>query len=460
MLFHQFYLGCLAHASYLIASGDEAIVVDPQRDVDEYIEFAQARGLKIRHVLETHLHADFVSGHAELARRTGATIYMGHRAGATFPHVAVQDGDELKVGDLLLRFLETPGHTPESISILVKDQGDADAPMKLLTGDTLFIGEVGRPDLVGSKGYTAEQMATMLYESLREKIMVLPRETMVYPAHGAGSLCGRKIADVPYSTLGEQLDTNYALQPMTREEFIATVTENLPEIPPYFPRAVEQNRSGAEQLGELPPMKAYSVDEAQALIDAGALVLDVRENHMFGNGHIPNSLSVPLGGSFAMWSGTFIAPGRQLIIVADGAEEAEQAQLRLARVGLQNEVGYLDGGILSWYGAGQSLQLLPHLSVQELGEKLRGVDVIDVRRPGEFEAAHIPGSRNFPLDHIEEHADELGDSRPKVLVCRSGHRSATAASLLQQHGVHNVFNLVGGVTAWEGARPSAVAAGL
>src|SRR5262245_24713332 len=300
MVFRQFYLGCLAHASYLIGDAGEAAVVDPRRDVEEYLAEAAAHGLTIRHIIETHLHADFVSGHIELAHRTGGRIYLGAKAGVAFSHVPVHEGDEIRMGPTTLRFLETPGHTPEGVCVLVLEQG---APRKILTGDTLFIGEVGRPDLVGSKGLEPAEMAGMLYDSLHRKILPLPDEVEVYPAHGAGSSCGRNISSKTFSTLGEQRRTNYALQPMSREEFVARVASELPPPPPYFAHDAEENRLGPRRLAELPSPIALAPAAAQTRLLEGAVALDVRPAAAFGTAHVPGAVNIGLSGQFAAWAG-------------------------------------------------------------------------------------------------------------------------------------------------------------
>jgi len=298
MYFKQFYLGCLAHASYLIGSDGEAAVVDPQRDVDQYLKEAEEQGLNIKYVIETHLHADFVSGHRELAARTGAEIVFGAKAAATFPHRAVKDGDKLHVGKVILRVMETPGHTPESISLLVIDSGASSEPTKVLTGDTLFIGDVGRPDLAGAKGYTSQEMAELLYDSLHQKLLKLPDTVEVYPAHGAGSMCGRNISKETSSTIGEQRKFNYALKPMSRNEFVRLMTTDLPEAPKYFSRDAEINRTGAPALDEVPRPIALSAQEVRALLEQGLTVLDVRSAAPFGTGHVRGAINIGLGGQF------------------------------------------------------------------------------------------------------------------------------------------------------------------
>ncbi|HYI09290.1 MAG TPA: rhodanese-like domain-containing protein [Thermoanaerobaculia bacterium] len=455
MHFKQFYLGCLSHASYLIGSNGEAAVVDPQRDVQQYIDEAEAHGLRIRYVLETHLHADFVSGHRELAALTGAEIVFGHRAGAEFPHVAVHDGEELRIGDVVLLALETPGHTPEGISWVAIDTAEPDAPRKVFTGDTLFIGDVGRPDLVGSKGYSAEEMASLLYDSIHRKLLTLDDEVEVYPAHGAGSACGRNISSDRSSTIGEQRLTNYALRPMTREQFISLMTSDLPEAPGYFSMDAEINRRGAGMLSEI-AVAALTPAEANKAMQQGALVLDVRDSTAFANGHIPGSVNIGLKGSYAPWSGSLIKPSDRLILVADGKDEIDEAVMRLARVGLENVAGYLDGGILAWNAAGLELETTPQISVAELHARLQDGDtplqVIDVRAEREYATGRVPGAKNVPLPELEARlATDLDPSRPTAVVCAGGYRSAAAASLLQRHGFKQLYNIIGGTSAWESA---------
>ncbi|HEU4889600.1 MAG TPA: rhodanese-like domain-containing protein [Thermoanaerobaculia bacterium] len=455
MEFKQFYLGCLAHASYLIGSEGEAAVVDPQRDVQQYIDEAAARGLAIRYVIETHLHADFVSGHRELAARTGAEIVFGHRAGAEFPHRAVQDGEELRIGKVVLRALETPGHTPEGISWLVTDSAVSDRPSKVLTGDTLFIGDVGRPDLAGSKGYSPGQMAAMLYDSIHGKLLTLDDAVEVFPAHGAGSACGRNISKETSSTIGQQRLTNYALRPMTKDEFIEMMTSDLPAAPRYFSMDAEINRRGAGMLSEI-AAAPLTPDEANQLVQQGAMVLDVRESAAFANGHVPGSLNIGLKGNYASWSGNLIQPSDRLILVAGGKGEIDEAVMRLARVGLENVAGYLEGGIAAWKAAGLRVATLPQLSVDELHAQLQADDgklqVVDVRAEREYVGGHLPGAKNVPLPELESRlARELDPSRPTAVVCAGGYRSSAAASLLQRHGFAQLYDIIGGTSAWVGA---------
>ncbi|PYQ67404.1 MAG: MBL fold metallo-hydrolase [Acidobacteria bacterium] len=452
MFFKQFYLGCLAHASYLIGSDGEAAVVDPRRDVDTYIDEAKERGFRIRHVIETHLHADFVSGHRELARRTGAKIYFGAKAGAEFDYVPVNDGDEIRMGDVVLRFLETPGHTPESVSILVVDRSVSDVPKAVLTGDTLFIGDVGRPDLLGSK-MSAQELAGMLYDSLHDKLLALPDSVEVYPAHGAGSLCGRNISSETSSTIGQQRQFNYALRPMPKEEFVRMMTTDLPEAPAYFSRDVAINRGGASELAELPDPPALEARDVEVLQKKGAIVLDTRPAAQYGAGHVPGSLHIGLSGQFASWAGALVSPGTPMLIVAEDEEQVREARLRLARVGLDNVAGYLAGGILEWDRAGLRLATLEQINVAELDERLRegAVRVVDVRRPGEWQSGHIATALHLPLNDLAEKADDLSREEPLAVVCAGGFRSSIGTSLLERQGFHRITNVVGGMAAWRAA---------
>ncbi len=451
MYFKQFYLGCLAHASYLIGSEGEAVVVDPQRDVEQYIAEAQAKGLTIKYVIETHLHADFVSGHQELAARTGATIIFGQKANAAFVHLPAKDGDEFYVGALTLRVWETPGHTPESISILVEEAGHI---TKVLTGDTLFIGDVGRPDLVGSKGFTAEQMATMLYDSLHNKLLTLNDSVEVWPAHGAGSLCGRNMSKETSSTIGQQRQFNYALKPMPPAEFVKMMTTDLPEVPVYFSKDVEINRTGAAGLEELPRPAELSPAAVQQMAQTGTTILDVRSSAAFGNGHIPGALNIGLGGQFASWAGTLLSLGTPIVIVAEDHDQVDEAVTRLARVGIETVKGYLGGGMYAWDQAALPLAAIAQMPVDELHHQLEehaDLQIIDVRRPTEFATGHVPGAINAQLAHLEEALSQFDPQRPTAVICAGGYRSTAATSVLAQHGFAQLFNVVGGASAWNNA---------
>jgi len=452
MYFEQFYLGCLAHASYLLGSEGEAIVVDPQRDVDLYLKAAEEHGLIIRHIFETHLHADFVSGHKELAARTGAKIYFGAQAGATFAHVAVHDGFELQAGKLRIGVLETPGHTLESICLVVTDEEKSQKPWAVLTGDTLFIGDVGRPDL--SRTHTPEQLAGLLYDSLHDKLLKLPDEVLVYPAHGAGSLCGRNMRAERSSTIGTERLTNYALQIKNREEFIQQLTSNLPARPEYFLQDAEIKRGGAPALADLPELKAISPAELKALLDESVLALDIRPGDQFTVAHVPGSVNIPLSGQFASWAGSMIGLSSRPVLIADTPEQLSEARLRLARVGIELERGYLDGGIAGWKQAGFELAILPEISVQDLQKQLseNKINVLDVRREGEWMAGHIDGAGWWPLDRFRVSPPEVDLNVPLAVHCQSGYRSIIACSLLQRAGFQNVVNVSGGFGAWQEAK--------
>jgi glyoxylase-like metal-dependent hydrolase (beta-lactamase superfamily II)/rhodanese-related sulfurtransferase len=453
MYFKQFYLGCLAHASYLIGSEGEAAVVDPQRDVDQYLEEAQAQNLKIKYVIETHLHADFVSGHRELAARTGAEIIFGAQAGATFPHRPVRDGDEIRIGKGVLRFMETPGHTPESISVLVIDSTVSNQPQKVFTGDTLFVGDVGRPDLAGGKGYTPPIMAAMMYDTLHDKLLKLADEVEVYPAHGAGSMCGRNMSLETSSTIGEQRRSNYALQPMAKDEFVRMMTADLPEAPSYFPKDAEINRTGAPALLEVSRPVGLAPEEVWKLAATGHLILDVRSAAEFGAGHVPGSINVGLNGQFAIWTASLISMGPPIVIVAESEEKAGEAVTRLARVGIESVKGYLAGGIAVWHDAGFEVAILPQITVNDLHElisKQTPLQIVDVRRPPEYESGHVPQALTIPLLSLQQNLPNLSldPTKPTAVICAGGYRSSAATSILQQHGFSNLLNVAGGTSAW------------
>jgi hydroxyacylglutathione hydrolase len=449
MYFEQFYLGCLAHASYLLASEGEAVVVDPQRDVELYINAASQHGLAIRHIFETHLHADFVSGHKELAARTGATIYMGAQAGATFPHVSVRDGFELQFGKASIRVLETPGHTTESICLVVTDDEKSSQPWAVLTGDTLFIGDVGRPDLSGT--HTPQQLAGMLYDSLHNKLMQLADSVLVYPAHGAGSLCGKNMRAERSSTIGTERLTNYALQIKSKDEFVAQLTSNLPARPEYFSKDAEINRTGAASLSELAPLRAIAPSELKNMLDEGEIALDVRPGDDFAAAHVPGSVNIALSGQFASWAGAVLGVSAHPVLIADTDQQIEEARLRMARVGIEALDGYLDGGIAAWMRAGLSIETLPQITAAQLAESLASgdVQVLDVRREGEWNAGHIEGANWWPLDNFRISPPEIDREARVAVHCKSGYRSMIACSLLQRAGFKHVSNIAGGYDAWQ-----------
>ena len=446
MKFKQFYLGCLAHASYYIGSETEAAVIDPQRDVEQYIKEAEANNQRIKYIIETHSHADFVSGHLELAAKTGAEIVYGRRAATQFPTHKVKDGDTLAVGKIRLEFLETPGHTPEGITILAEDTEDAAAPRKLFTGDTLFIGDVGRPDLVGSKGFTADEMGAMLYDSLHEKILPLPDETEVYPAHGAGSLCGKSLSKETWSTLGEQKKFNYALQSMTKEEFIRLVAADQPEVPAYFPISAARNLKGSLSLEDLPAPRELATAGIESF---DGVVIDVRPNNEYGAGHVPNAINIGLGGQFASWAGTLVPIGTPVALVAATREQVSEAFMRLARVGIESVEGFIL--MQDFAGATKSVAQVPVEAVAEIGKRHEKLQFVDVRRPAEHAAGHAVGTINLPLDKLVRELDRLDPDQPTYVICQSGYRSSAATSLLENAGFREIYNVVGGTKAWTDA---------
>jgi len=448
MYFEQFYLTCLAHASYMIGSDGEAAVIDPQRDIDIYLEAADEQDFKIRHIFETHLHADFVSGHKELATRTGATIYIGAQANAGFPHVPLRDSSEVSMGSVRIRALETPGHTPESVCLVITDEEKSSEPWGVFTGDTLFIGDVGRPDL--SPEHTPKELAGLLYDSLHQKLLRLPDATLVYPAHGAGSLCGRSMRAERSSTIGTERLTNYALQIGSREEFIQQVTLNLPVRPGYFLQDAEINRSGAEALTDRLPLPEITLAELQALLDEKASVVDVRPPEQFAAGHIPGSINIALSGQFASWAGTILGLGSKSVLAAETDAQIEEANLRLSRVGIEDVRGYLAGGIGAWQKAGLPLASTAQISAQELNEKLQDgiVRVLDVRRDGEWQAGHIAQAQSRALDTFPQGLPDVDNGQTLAVHCKSGYRSMIACSLLERAGHRDVLNVVGGFDAW------------
>jgi glyoxylase-like metal-dependent hydrolase (beta-lactamase superfamily II)/rhodanese-related sulfurtransferase len=451
MYFQQFYLTCLSHASYMLGSDGVACVVDPQRDVSIYVEEAKAQGLEIRHIIETHLHADFVSGHVELASKTDAKIYLGAAADSPIPHVAVHNGDEVRFGRLILRFLETPGHTVESVSVVVTDLDRGEQPWAVLTGDTLFIGDVGRPDLSGDK--TPQELAGMLYDSLHQKLMPLGDEVEVYPAHGAGSLCGKAMRPERQSTIGKEKDLNYALRAQSKEEFVRLLTAELPDRPSYFAQDAELNRTGAIPLDFILPMEALSPDALLGRQSAGAIILDTRPAMQFGTGHVPGAVNIPLAGQFAGSAGTVLGLGKDIVLVAEDDSAVEESRTRLARVGFESVAGYLEGGMTRWAAekkpAAQIMQITAAELQRELAEDPGSIQIVDVRRKPEWEHGHISNALHKPLDRVAQMLGDLDPKRPVVVHCKGGYRSAIGCSLIQRAGFENVTNLVGGLDAWQ-----------
>ena len=458
MIFKQFYLNCLAHASYLI--GDEetrtATVVDPQRDIERYLEFAVENKLQIKHVILTHLHADFIAGHLELRDRAGATIYLGAKAQAEYRFTPLAEGSVMEFGRVRLKALETPGHTPESISMLVYDLDRSSVePHAVLTGDTLFIGDVGRPDLRASLGWSATDLGGLLYDSLQSKLLPLPDASLVYPAHGAGSLCGRAISKETVSTIGDQRRLNYALQPMSKKAFIELVTTDQPEAPPYFVYDAVLNSKERPTLDESLErnLKPLALDGVLELQKEGAQILDTRDADEFGAAHLAGSINIGLGGQYATWAGTMLNREHPIVIVAAPGRENESA-VRLGRIGFDNVAGYLQNGLQSLEARPDLVVFIERLSPQFAADLFASNQpplAIDVRAPREREQRHIEGSLSMPLNHLARDLKALPRDRPLLVYCAGGYRSSIAASLLKASGFDSVCEIAGGLVAWESA---------
>ena len=458
MILKQFYLPCLAHASYVI--GDEATgtaaVVDPQRDTDQYLAFAAEHGLAIKHVFLTHLHADFIAGHLELRDRAGAAICLGAAARAQYPFTPFHDGDILEFGRVRMKVLETPGHTPESISIVIYDlNASATQPHAVLTGDTMFIGDVGRPDLRAALGWSTTALGSMLFDSLHMKLLALPDQSLVYPAHGAGSLCGKALSKETVSTLGEQRRSNYALQPMSKEAFIAMVSADQPEAPAYFNYDAVLNSEERPTLDEtLARVNPVTLDNLLALQAAGAQILDTRDPGEFAAAHLAGSINIGLGGQYATWAGTVLDREHPIVIIADPGRENESTT-RLARIGFDHVVGYLRHGLHSLKSRPDLTITTERLSAPFAAELLSLSEAplaIDVRAPGERGQKYIGGSLGMPLNHLRENVGKLPRDRALLVYCAGGYRSSIAASLLQRGGFDRVSEIAGGIVGWEAAK--------
>jgi len=457
MLLQQFYLKCLAHASYIV--GDErskqAVVIDPQRDIEQYLAYASEHGLAIGHVVLTHLHADFLAGHLELRDRVGARIYLGAKATAEYAFTPLAEGDEINLGQVRLRALSTPGHTPESISLVVFDDAtNRDVPAGVLTGDTLFVGDVGRPDLRVALGWSAADLGSMLYDSLHDKLMTLPDSSAVYPAHGAGSLCGKAISKETVSTIGEQRKSNYALQPMSKDEFVAMVTTDQPDAPAYFTYDAVLNTKERPTLDEALAREVQPIplDAVLALREAGAQLLDTREPGEFAAAHLAGSINVGLSGQYATWVGTVLRHDKPVVIVAAPGTERESAT-RLGRIGFDQVVGYLQNGLASLSERPDLTRTTERLGPDVAAKRvLEGAVMLDVRAPNERFDKRIKGSLAIPLTQLEARAGEVPRDRPVIVHCAGGYRSSIAASLLARAGVEDVSELAGGIAAWEQAK--------
>ena len=452
LFFRQYDLACLSLYSYLIGdrTTGRAVVVDPQRDIGEYLDDAKANSLQIERVIETHFHADFLSGHLELAEATGAAISYGDAATTDFPMEPLAHGQRLSLGEVTLEIRHTPGHTPESISIVVYPHPDA-APWAVLTGDTLFIGDVGRPDLLTSVGRTADSLARDLHRSLQEQLLTLPDTTEVYPAHGAGSACGKHLSTAAMSTIGEQRETNYALRPMTDDEFVDVVTEGQGVAPLYFAFAADANRRERELLDDHEPPTILTIDEALELGGSGAVLLDTRAPESFASGHVRGSINVGLDGRFAEYAGDVIRPGQQVVLLGDIGRGIE-AKVRLARIGFDDvagEVPDVEGVLAARPDLATTARRLPAGEVAAWLDDDPTLQVVDVRNPGETKVGGtVPGARNLPLPQLLDHLGDLDRDRPTIVYCAGGYRSSVAASTLRAHGFTTVADLIGGHGAW------------
>lgn len=452
MIVQQFFLKGIAHSSYLLGGTKTCAIVDPRRDVGVYLDAAKAFNMEVTHILETHLHADFVSGHLDLAEKTGAKIYAPKSAECKFEHVPLAEGDTFAIEDMELNVLETPGHTPEHISYVVADKARAEEPVAVFCGDTLFVGDVGRPDLFPGK---AQELAFNLYHSLHEKLLKLPDFCEVYPAHGAGSLCGRAMGAKRTSTIGYERKYNAVLQIKNREEFIQSLTTNMPPAPDHFSRCSAINGRGPDFIRSLPSIDALDAKEFNKKVKAGNnVVLDARSYDAFGGQHVQGAYHIDLGGNFATFAGWILPPNKDILLVTFDEAQAEEAAVWLRRVGLDRVIGFLEGGMFEWAKAGLPTGHVGQLSVEELYQMSTGkqnMAIIDVRAPAEYQGFHIDGAFNIPAPDLRKRYSELDPSIPTAFVCSTGHRSSLSASILKQHSFKDVFNVAGGMTAYSAA---------
>jgi glyoxylase-like metal-dependent hydrolase (beta-lactamase superfamily II)/rhodanese-related sulfurtransferase len=448
MRIEQIYTGCLAQGTYYVESNGEVAIIDPLRETEPYLKKAKNQGAKIKYIFETHFHADFVSGHLDLSKKSGASIIYGEGAKPEFEFIEAKDGQEFKLGDVIIKALHTPGHTMESTTYLLIDENGIEKA--IFSGDTLFIGDVGRPDLAQKGEITQEVLAGFLYDSLREKIMTLPDDVIVYPAHGAGSACGKNMSSETTDTLGHQKESNYALRTnMTKQEFIEEVTDGILPPPRYFAANVQMNKSGAKSLDDVLKKGNIPLDvetfEAMANHE-GALVLDTRESQEFAKGHIPNSIFIGVDGNFAPWAGALIPDLQQpIIFVAEKGREAEVVK-RLSRVGFDNTLGYLEGGFSTWKKNRKEIDFVESISAETFAEDIDrgGLNILDVRKPGEWALDHIENSENFPLDFINDEMNKLEKDKMYHLHCLGGYRSMIASSILKSRGYHKLIDIRGG----------------
>ena len=452
MLLKHFFTEKIAHSSYILAGQDTCAVIDPQRDTGHYIKEARNLGVRITHIIQTHLHADFISGHIDLAEKTGARIYVAKSARCTFDHVPLNEGDEFFLEDMKLHVLETPGHTPEHISLVVTDTARCDSPVGVFVGDTLFVGDVGRPDLFPD---IARELAGKLFHSLHDKLMQLPDYCEIYPAHGAGSLCGRSMGAKWRSTIGFERRFNQSMQFKDEDAFISSLTENMPPAPDHFSRCSDINRHGPARLADLPFLEALSVNQfAEKMEDKDTIILDTRSYLAFGGQHISGAWHLDLNGNFPTFAGWVLPTDKQILLVADDYEKVMATITWARRTGVDHIVGYLDDGMSDW-----SLSGLPSSSVQQISAHAlyqqismdENITLLDVRAPAEYEDSHISGAVNIPVADLRWRFNELNPARTTILMCSSGNRSSLGSSILKQHGFENVINLAGGMTGYSAA---------
>jgi glyoxylase-like metal-dependent hydrolase (beta-lactamase superfamily II)/rhodanese-related sulfurtransferase len=448
MLLKHFYVEKIAHSSYMLAGNDICAIIDPSRDIDMYLDEAYKRGLKITHILQTHLHADFVSGHMDLAEITGAKIYMPKSGEANFPVINLVEGDSFEIEDMRIDVLETPGHTPEHLCYIVTDTTISEEPVGIFTGDTLFVGDVGRPDLFPDK---KEELASKLYDSLHDKILKLPDHVEVYPAHGAGSLCGKAVGAKYMSTIGYERRFNPVLQIESREEFIKSLTLEMPEVPDHFALCSDFNRQGPVILEELPPLEAFTAEQFyEKWQDEGAVVVDVRSYVAFGSMHIPDAFCIDYDGNLPTFAGWVVPFDKDILLVCDYDEQAYETALWLHRVGLDRTVGFLKGGMKNWFTKAYPTEMVTQVDIYEALEleEQEGFIFIDTRDKAAYQDGHIEGSVNIPAPDLRDRYDELDVDKDYILVCNSGNRSNLGASLLKMLGYHNIFNLAGGMKSY------------
>lgn len=459
MILQQYYLDCLSHASYLVGdqTSGRAVVIDPQRDVAEYVADAEKLGLRIELVIETHFHADFLSGHLELAKATGARIVYSSVADTEFESMGVADGERYSLGDVTLEFRHTPGHTSESMSIVVYEHAHDAVPYGVMTGDTLFIGDVGRPDLLASIGFTREELADKLYDSLHDKLMTLPDATRVYPAHGAGSACGKNLSTELWSTIGDQKATNYALRAPDKATFMRLVTEGQPPAPGYFVYDAILNRKDRELLDEAKMPEAMAYDEVVAAIERGAVLIDGRSPDEFALGHLRRAINIGMEGRYAEFAGSVVPSDADIVLFTEPGQELE-GKTRLARIGFDRVIGYVDRPFEVMFAHRDDVEIASRLTAQAFDERAAAVpdlQIVDVRNPGEVEAGMIPDAISIPVGQLPARLGELDPAKPTVVYCAGGYRSSVAASLLRQNGFSDVSDILGGFGAWEESHQNA-----